>query len=140
MAAAEVVHGEPFRFSDPARFSLAHGGKDGHPFPVPLKVYDETIRVLKNAISNAKLGRSETLAAIKRLDQRARALEHVAEGPTFAEIMADERRLSSSYGGRTVARRWNLIVCGRPPASYSILTKRMSERPVTPYTSPALPR
>lgn len=100
---AEVVHGAPFRFSDPARFSLAHGGKDGHPFPVPLKVYDETIRLLKSAISNAKLGRSETLAAIERLDQRARALEHVAEGPAFAEIMADERRLSSSYGGRTVS-------------------------------------
>src|SRR5262249_4351202 len=41
---AEVVHGAPFRFSDPARFAFAHGGKDGHPFPVPLGVYDETIR------------------------------------------------------------------------------------------------
>jgi hypothetical protein len=41
---AEVVHGSPYRFTDPARFSLAHGGKNGHPFPVPLRVYDETIR------------------------------------------------------------------------------------------------
>ena len=43
---AEVVHGAPYRFRNPARFSLAHGGKDRHPYPVPIKVYDETIRVL----------------------------------------------------------------------------------------------
>ena len=40
---AEVVHGAPYRFQDPARFSLAHGGKDRHPYPVPLKVYDEIL-------------------------------------------------------------------------------------------------
>jgi uncharacterized protein len=51
---AEVVHGAPFRFRDPARFSLAHGGKDRHPYPVPLKVYDETIRVMKSAVQKAK--------------------------------------------------------------------------------------
>ena len=72
---AEVVHGAPSRFSDPARFSLAHGGKDGHPFPVPLAVYDETIRVLTSAVGQAKLGREETLAAIRRLDTQARTLE-----------------------------------------------------------------
>ena len=54
---AEVVHGAPYRFQDPARFSLAHGGKDRHPYPVPIKVYDETIRVLKSAVQKAKLGR-----------------------------------------------------------------------------------
>ncbi|HEU4620545.1 MAG TPA: DUF763 domain-containing protein, partial [Gammaproteobacteria bacterium] len=59
---AEVLHGAPCRFSDPARFSLAHGGKDGHPFPVPLRVYDETIRVLKSAVDRAKLGNDEKLA------------------------------------------------------------------------------
>jgi len=53
---AEVVHGAPYRFRDPARFSLAHGGKDRHPYPVPIKVYDETIRVMKLAVRNAKLG------------------------------------------------------------------------------------
>jgi hypothetical protein len=99
---AEVVHGAPYRFADPARFSLAHGGKDGHPFPVPIKVYDETIRVLKRAISNAKLGRSETLAAIQRLDRRARDLEATVEGPSFAEFVEEERTNSASYGGRTV--------------------------------------
>jgi hypothetical protein len=72
---AEVVHGAPSRFSDPARFSLAHGGKDGHPFPVPLAVYDETIRVLTNAVGQAKLGREEKLGAIRRLDAEARRLE-----------------------------------------------------------------
>lgn len=65
---AEIVHGTPYRFSDPARFSFAHGGKDGHPFPVPLRVYDETIRVLKSAIQHAKLGREEELDALRRLD------------------------------------------------------------------------
>ena len=58
---AEVVHGAPYRFRDPARFSLAHGGKDRHPYPVPIKVYDETIRMLKTAISNGKLGREEEM-------------------------------------------------------------------------------
>ena len=69
---AEVMHGAPYRFTDPARFSFAHGGKDRHPFPVPLKVYDETIRVLKSAVRSAKLGREEELGALKRLDDQAR--------------------------------------------------------------------
>jgi hypothetical protein len=61
---AEVVHGAPHRFSDPARFSFAHGGKDRHPFPVPLRVYDETIRVLKSGVQKARLGRDEELSAL----------------------------------------------------------------------------
>jgi uncharacterized protein len=72
---AEVVHGTPARFTDPARFSLALGGKDGHPFPVPLDVYDETIRVLTAAVGAARLGRDDKLGAIRRLDRHARALE-----------------------------------------------------------------
>ena len=64
---AEVVHGAPYRFRDPARFSLAHGGKDRHPYPVPIKVYDETIRVMKSAVRNAKLERDEQMQALKRL-------------------------------------------------------------------------
>jgi len=70
---AEVVHGAPYRFRDPARFSLAHGGKDRNPYPVPLKVYDETIRVLKSAVQKARLGREEQMDALKRLDQQSRA-------------------------------------------------------------------
>jgi hypothetical protein len=100
---AEVVHGTPCRFSDPARFSMAHGGKDGHPFPVPLRVYDETIRVLKSAVGKAKLGRNEELDAIKRLDLQARLLERAATGPSLDAFIATERGQSYRYGGRTVA-------------------------------------
>jgi hypothetical protein len=75
---AEVVHGAPYRFTDPARLSFAHGGKDGHPFPVPLRVYVETIRVLKSAVHAAKPGREEELGVLKRLDAQARLLEQEA--------------------------------------------------------------
>ena len=99
---AEVVHGAPSRFRDPARFSLAHGGKDGHPFPVPIKVYDQTIRLLKAALSRAKLGSTESLAAIKRLDTQARSLESRARGQGFGAFIASERAKVPSMGGRTV--------------------------------------
>jgi hypothetical protein len=99
---AEVVHGAPCRFSDPARYSVAHGGKDCHPFPVPTRVYDETIRVLKSAVQNARLGREEELAALKRLDTQSRELERVAQGPSFAKIASDEFSRSSDFGGRSV--------------------------------------
>ena len=99
---AEVVHGAPYRFADPARFSLAHGGKDRHPFPVPLKVYDETVRVLKSAVQKAKLGRDEELGALKRLDDQARTLERFAGGPSVQEVIAQERERSHLYGGRSV--------------------------------------
>jgi hypothetical protein len=99
---AEVVHGAPYRFSDPARFSLAHGGKDRHPFPVPLRVYDQTIQVLKSAVQNAKLGREEELGALKRLDAQARQLEHEASGPRVDQLITEERRRSHEYGGRSI--------------------------------------
>ena len=99
---AEVVHGAPYRFQDPARFSLAHGGKDRHPFPVPIKVYDETIRVLKSAVQNARLGREEELSAIKRLDDQARRLERSATGPSFEAFVATERATSPDLDGRSV--------------------------------------
>jgi uncharacterized protein len=98
----EVIHGAPSRFSDPARFSLALGGKDGHPFPVPLRVYDDTIRVLKDAMAKARLGNDERLAAIRKLDAQARALERVSQGPTFEAFIATERAASASYHGKTV--------------------------------------
>ena len=99
---AEVVHGAPCRFADPARFSFAHGGKDRHPFPVPIKVYDETLRVLKSAVRKAKLGHEEELGALKRLDDQARTLERHARGPSVERLIAQERALSPSYGGRSV--------------------------------------
>jgi hypothetical protein len=94
---AEVVHGAPSRFSDPARYSFAHGGKDGHPFPVPLRIYDETIRVMKDAVSKAKIGERDRLFAIRRLDAETRRLEQSIEGMTAAEI-------PGAYPMRTRAR------------------------------------
>ena len=102
---AEVIHGAPSRFSDPARYSLALGGKDRHPFPVPIKVYDQTLGVLKAAVSNAALGRDEALGALRRLDQQARLLEAHAGGPMLEEHLANERAASHRYGGRSVFGR-----------------------------------
>jgi hypothetical protein len=99
---AEVVHGAPCRFSDPARYSLAHGGKDRHPYPAPIKVYDQTIAVMKRAVVKAKLGQEEELAAIRRLDAQARRLEQDATGPSVEALIAEERHASHAYGGRSV--------------------------------------
>jgi hypothetical protein len=99
---AEVVHGAPYRFTDPARFSIALGGKDRHPFPVPIKVYDETIKVLKSAVQKAKLGRDEELGALRRLDEQARKLERHAGGPSVENLIAKELNCSHAYGGRSV--------------------------------------
>jgi hypothetical protein len=98
---AEVLHGTPCRFGDPARFSLAHGGKDGNPFPVPVAVFDRTIRVMKDAVVKARLGRSDEMDALRRLDAQARAMEGVG-GPSVAAFMAAERLRSRDYGGRTI--------------------------------------
>ena len=83
----EVVYGAPSRFSDPARFSLAHGGKDGHPYPVPLRVYDETIRVLKTAVARAKIGNDDRLSALRRLDAEARRLDRSPERSTSPPLL-----------------------------------------------------
>jgi hypothetical protein len=97
------VHGVWTLFSDPARFSMAHGGKNGHPFPVPLPVDDERIRVLKRAIEHAKLGNDERLDAIRRLDQQARLLEGRVAGPAPERFIAVERGRAQDYCGRTVS-------------------------------------
>jgi len=100
---AEVVHGTPTRFDDPARFAFAHGGKDGHPFPVPLKVYDESIAVLRRSLDVAKLGHSEKLDGMKRLDTFTRAIEARRDPHADVEAtIAHERQISRSLGGRTV--------------------------------------
>jgi hypothetical protein len=102
---AEVLHGAPSRFSDPARFSLAHGGKDGHPFPVPLDVYDQTLRVLRSAVDRAKLGNDDKLSALQRLDDQCRLAEAAAAGrplPSLPALFSEERALAPARGGRTV--------------------------------------
>jgi hypothetical protein len=99
---AEVLHGAPCRFSDPARFAFAHGGKDSHPFPVPIHVYDQTISVLKTAVGNAKLGLDDQLHALRRLDAEARRLERAAAAVSFETVVAEERARSGGYGGRSI--------------------------------------
>ena len=100
---AEVVHGTPTRFDDPARFSFAHGGKDGHPFPVPLTVYDRSIGVLRRALDAARVGRSEKLQGFSRLDAFTRAIEARRDPAADVEAAIDhERAVSDSFGGRTV--------------------------------------
>ena len=100
---AEVVHGAPSRFADPARFSFAHGGKDGHPFPVPLKTYDESLGVLRRALDAARLGHTEKVEGFRRLDRLTRAVEENCEPMAdFSGAVRHERSISSSIGGRTV--------------------------------------
>lgn len=100
---AEVVHGTPTRFSDPARFSFAHGGKDAHPFPVPLKTYDETIGVLRRSLDAAKVGDADKIDGMKRLHKFAAAVErHYAPEADFNAVMETEQAISPALGGRTV--------------------------------------
>jgi len=100
---AEVIHGTPTRFDDPARFSFAHGGKDGHPFPVPLRVFDESIAVLRRALDTAKLGHADKLDGMRRLDRFTRAIEHAAQPEADVDsVIAHERAISPRLGGRTV--------------------------------------
>ncbi len=109
---AEVIHGTPSRFSDPARFSFAHGGKDGHPFPVPTKTYDESLNFLRNALDRARpasdragFGR-EKLEALKRLNRFAQSVEsQLQPEANFNALIAHEKSISPSIGGRTVFDR-----------------------------------
>ncbi|MEP1096856.1 MAG: DUF763 domain-containing protein [Cyclobacteriaceae bacterium] len=100
---SEVIYGTSSRFADPARFSFAHGGKDGHPFPVPTKVYDESIRVLKTAVARAKIGSSDKLKALKSLSKAAEKLEsNFHPNGNLEEVIQKERNDSWKYGGKTV--------------------------------------
>jgi hypothetical protein len=103
---AEVVHGAPSRFTDPARFSFAHGGKDGHPFPVPLKTYDESIGVLRRSLDAAKLGDRDKLEGFARLEKFSRAIEkRCAPEADFDQAIAHERAISPSLDGRVVGQK-----------------------------------
>ena len=101
---SEVVHGTPSRFDDPARYSLAHGGKDGYPFPVPLNVYDETIEFLNNSIKRARLGNTDKQQAFRQLSKISQRLENqfIPEPHKFDRWIEKERGWSDQYGGRTV--------------------------------------
>ncbi|MCP4717291.1 MAG: DUF763 domain-containing protein [Deltaproteobacteria bacterium] len=100
---SEVVYGAPSRFSDPARFSFAHGGKDGAPFPVPLDIYDTSIKTLKTAVEKAKIGQSEKLQGLKTLSRFSRYIEqHHSPDSDVEAVIRKERRESHLYGGRTI--------------------------------------
>jgi hypothetical protein len=116
---SEVIHGTPSRFKDPARFSFAHGGKDGHPFPVPTKVYDETIDTLTTAIDKAKIGQTEKQQAIKALSQIAqRAEKDFIARDNVEEFIEKERAESWKYGGKTV------FGDSKPPARFDSPNKK----------------
>lgn len=100
---SEVIYGTPSRFSDPARFSFAHGGKDGHPFPVPIKVYDETISILSKAIEKAKIGQSDKMQAIQKLSELSyQAEKDFTSNDNFDQLIENERNESWKYGGKTI--------------------------------------
>ena len=100
---SEVIYGTPSRFTDPARFSFAHGGKDGHPFPVPLKIYDESIRVLRDSIEKSKLGYKDKSDCIRRLHNVALNVEkNCAPEVDFDAAIRYEREHSAEWDGKTV--------------------------------------
>ena len=100
---SEVIYGTPSRFYDPARFSFANGGKDGHPFPVPLKVYDNAIQVLQDSIEKSNLGYKEKSEYIKRLHTTAQEIEkNCSPEADFEKTLAFERANSKNWGGKTV--------------------------------------
>jgi hypothetical protein len=104
--ASEVLHGHPSRFHDPARFSFAHGGKDGHPHPVLTGVYDKTIQTLRSALDRARVGDKERLDAVRRLDRHCRRVEAqpgmLGKGSGGVEEMGRRGwKDASSMGGRT---------------------------------------
>jgi uncharacterized protein len=100
---SEIIYGSPSRFQDPARFSFAHGGKDGHPFPVPTKIYDQTISLLRNAVEKSKLGMQEKSTAIKNLHKMASDMERdFFPNDHLDDLIQQERENPHLYGGRTV--------------------------------------
>jgi hypothetical protein len=100
---AEVVHGAPTRFQDPARFSFAHGGKDRHPFPVPLKTYDESLNFLRSSLDAAKVGDQEKLDGFRRLNRFVQSVEKQCEPKAdFKALIAHENAISPSLDGRSV--------------------------------------
>jgi hypothetical protein len=117
---SEVIHGSPTRFKDPARFSFAHGGKDGHPFPVPVTVYDETISNLQTAVQKAKIGERDKSDAIRKLHElSARAEKDFIPNQNFDALIQKERDESWKYGGKTV------FGDAKPPSRFHGLQLRM---------------
>ena len=99
---SEVIYGTPGRFTDPARFSFAHGGKDGHPFPVTCRIYDESIRILGDSIEKSKLGYDDKSECLRRLERTASWVEQNCQPEAdFDEVLKHEHKHSKEWGGRT---------------------------------------
>ncbi|MEM6273533.1 MAG: DUF763 domain-containing protein [Bacteroidota bacterium] len=100
---SEVIHGTPTRFSDPARFSFAHGSKGGNPYPVPTKVYDETIETLSKAVRLAKMCDTDRQNALRKLSSLAqKAEDRITPQTQVEDLLEKERRDSWQHGGRTI--------------------------------------
>lgn len=100
---SEVIHGTPSRFKDPARFSFAHGGKDGHPFPVPTKTYDEVISTLQKAVQSAKIGQNDKAEAIRKIHEiAAKAEKDFIPTDNLKQVIEKEVAESWKYGGKTI--------------------------------------
>jgi uncharacterized protein len=100
---AEVIHGTPSRFKDPARFSFALGGKDRHPFPVPLKTFDESIAVLRKSLDSAPVDGGQKIEGFRRLDRFVRTVEERLQPEADLEAVIDhEMAISASLDGRSV--------------------------------------
>jgi uncharacterized protein len=120
---SEVIYGAPARFRDPARFAFAHGGKDGHPFPVPVNVYDETISILQTAVHKARVGQSDKLDALQKLGELARKAEQdFIPAGGLEDYIEKERADSWKYGGRTVMGK------AMPPVGDSTATRAAAPR------------
>jgi uncharacterized protein len=91
---SEIIYGTPASTRDPARFSFAHGGKDGFPYPVDTDTYDKTVDVLRAAVTKAGIDRSERVQALKRLvrfgEERVRARLKQADGTLLEPPSEDE--------------------------------------------------
>ena len=104
---SEVINGTPSRFRDPARFSFAHGGKDGHPFPVPLRIYDESIRILGDAIEKSRMGYSEKSDCINRLHKTQLAIEENCDPRAdFDAVLEHEKLNLPGWEGRTITKKY----------------------------------
>jgi hypothetical protein len=100
---SEIIYGTPFRFEDPARYSFAHSGKDGHPFPIPTKVYDESIYTLRTAVEKVKIGHSDKQKAIKSQTTTAQKIEkNFIPNDNFGKLIEKEWKERHLFGGRTV--------------------------------------
>jgi uncharacterized protein len=108
------------RFSDPARYSFALGGKDGHPFPVPLKTYDESIDVLRRSLDVAKVDGGDKLGGFRRLNKFVEAVETDLRPETeLPSLVAHELALSPALGGRS-------IQAGRKSSARHAMANQMS--------------